>query len=40
MDLEASTVVRQAEVTTCKRMIARMQDRFRVWPERLVADTA
>jgi hypothetical protein len=40
MDVEASTAVRQAEVTACKRMIARVQDRFGVWPERLAADTA
>lgn len=39
MDVEASTAVRQAEVTACKRMIARTQDRFGVWPERLAADT-
>lgn len=39
MDVEASTSVRQAEVTACKRMIARVQDRFGVWPERLAADT-
>lgn len=32
MDVEASTSVRQAEVTACKRMIARVQDRFGVWP--------
>ena len=30
----------QAEVTACKRMIARVQDRFGVWPERLAADIA
>jgi transposase len=39
MDVEASTAIRQAEVTACKRMIARVQDRFGVWPERLAADT-
>jgi len=39
MDVEASTAIRQAEVTACKRMIARTQDRFGVWPERLAADT-
>ena len=32
MDVEASTAVRQAEVTACKRMIARLQDQFGVWP--------
>jgi transposase len=39
MDVEASTAIRQAEVTACKRMIARTQDRFGVWPDRLAADT-
>jgi transposase len=39
MDVEASTAIRQAEVTACKRMIERVQDRFGVWPERLAADT-
>jgi len=39
MDVEPSTAVRQAEVTACKRMIARTQDCFGVWPERLAADT-
>ena len=40
MDVEASTAVRQAELTACKRMISRVQDRFGVRPERLAADTA
>ena len=39
MDVEASTAIRQAEVTACKRMIERVQNRFGVWPERLAADT-
>jgi IS5 family transposase len=39
MDVEASTAIRQAEVTACKWMIERVQDRFGVWPERLAADT-
>jgi len=39
IDVEASTAIRQAEVTACKRMIERVQDRFGVWPERLAADT-
>jgi len=30
MDVEASTAVRQAEVSACKRMIARVQNRFGV----------
>jgi len=32
--------VRQAEVTAQRRMIERTQERFGLWPERLVADTA
>jgi len=39
MDVEASTAVRQAEVTAQRRMIERTQERFGVWPERLAADT-
>jgi transposase len=38
MDVEATTAVRQAEVTAAKRMIDRTQDRFGLWPERLAAD--
>jgi hypothetical protein len=30
MDVEASTAIRQAEVTACKCMIERVQDRFGV----------
>ena len=40
MDVEATTAVRQAEVTAPARMIARTQERFGIWPERLAADTA
>jgi transposase len=40
MDVEASTAVRQAELTAARRMIDRVQDRFGIWPERLAADTA
>jgi transposase len=40
VDVEASTAIRQAEVTAAKRMIERAQDRFGLWPERLMADTA
>lgn len=32
--------MRQAEVTAQRRMIERTQERFDIWPERLVADTA
>ncbi len=40
VDVEASTAVRQAEVTAARTMIERVQDRFDLWPERLAADTA
>jgi hypothetical protein len=39
VDVEASTAVRQAEVTAAKTMIERTHDRFDLWPERLIADT-
>jgi transposase len=39
MDVEATTAVRQAEVTAAKRMIERTIERFGSWPERLIADT-
>src|SRR5687768_13174039 len=38
VDAEATTSVRQAEVTAQRRMIERTQERFGIWPERLVAD--
>lgn len=40
VDVEATTSVRQAEVTAQRRMIEQTQERFGLWPERLVADTA
>ncbi len=40
VDVEASTAVRQAEVTAACTMIERAQDRFGLWPARLAADTA
>ena len=40
MDVEATTSIRQAEVTAQRRMLERTQDRFGVWPERLAADAA
>jgi transposase len=40
VDVEATTAVRQAEVTAQQRMIDRTQQRFGLWPERLTADTA
>jgi transposase len=39
VDVEATTAVRQAEVTAAKRMLERAHDRFGLWPERLAADT-
>ncbi len=40
MDVEATTAVRQAEVGAARTMIDRTQDRFGIWPEKLVADAA
>ena len=40
VDVEATTAVRQAEVTAQQRMIDRTKERFGLWPERLSADTA
>jgi transposase len=40
VDVEPTTAVRQAEVTAQQRMIDRTQERFGLWPERLVADAA
>ena len=40
VDVEASTAVRQAEVTAACTMIERVQDRFGLWPQRLAADSA
>ena len=40
MDVEATTSIRQAEVTAQRRMLDRTRDRFGVWPQRLAADTA
>ena len=37
--VEATTAIRQAEVTAQRRMIERAHERFGLWPERLVADT-
>jgi len=39
MDVEATTAVRQAEVTAAKTMIDRTADRLKVTPDRLAADT-
>jgi len=39
VDVEATTAVRQAEVTAARRMIERTEVRFGLWPEKLAADT-
>src|SRR6266851_4803665 len=39
VDVEATTAIRQAEVTAQRRMIDRTQERFGLWPERLAGDT-
>jgi hypothetical protein len=40
VDVEATTAVRQAEVTAAKTMIERVEARLDLYPERLAADTA
>jgi hypothetical protein len=40
VDVEATTSVRQAEVTAQRRMIDRVQTRFGLRPERLAADAS
>jgi hypothetical protein len=40
VDVEATTSIRQAEVTAQRRMIERAHDRFGLWPERLAADAS
>ena len=40
VDVEATTAVRQAEVTAQQRMIDRTKERFGLWPQRLAADAA
>jgi hypothetical protein len=39
MDVEATTAVRQAEVTAQRVMLDRTQERFGIWPQRLAGDT-
>jgi transposase len=39
VDVEATTAIRQAEVTAAQRMIKRTADRFAIEPARLAADT-
>ena len=40
VDVEATTAIRQAEVTAAKRMIERAKDRFDLYPARLAGDSA
>src|SRR6266567_4310447 len=40
VDVEATTAIRQAEVTAQQRVIDRTQERFDLWPDRLAADAA
>jgi transposase len=40
VDVEATTAIRQAEVLAAKRMIERTLERFDLYPERLIGDTA
>ena len=39
LDVEASTAVRQAEVTAAKRMVERVGDDLGIWPRKIIADT-
>ncbi|SFM90267.1 hypothetical protein SAMN05192568_107321 [Methylobacterium pseudosasicola] len=38
VEVEATTAIRQAEVTATKRMIARSRERFGLYPAKLVGD--
>ena len=40
VDVEATTAIRQAEVTAAKRMIERTKERFDLYPTRLAGDSA
>lgn len=40
VDVKATRAIRQAEVGAAKTMIDRTMERFDLWPERLIADTA
>ncbi|SEE65841.1 transposase, IS4 family [Rhizobiales bacterium GAS188] len=40
VDVEATTAVRQAEITAAKRMIERVHDDLGLWPRKLIADTS
>jgi hypothetical protein len=39
VDVEATTVIRQAEVLAAKRMIERSLERFDLYPSRLLGDS-
>jgi len=40
VDVEATTAIRQAETLTATRMVERSLDRFDLYPERLIGDSA
>ncbi len=40
VDVEPTRAVRQAETGAARTMVDRVMDRFGLWPERLIADTA
>jgi transposase len=40
VDVEATTAIRQAEILAAKRMIERSLERFDLYPDRLIGDTA
>src|SRR5579862_4653490 len=40
VDVEATTAIRQAEVLAAKRMVERARDRFKLYPKRLLGDSA
>src|SRR5262249_12186783 len=40
VDVEATTAIRQAEMTATKRMVERSMTRFDLYPERLIGDSA
>src|SRR6516225_4375189 len=40
VDVEATTAIRQAEILAAKRMIERSMERFDLYPERLIGDSA
>jgi transposase len=40
VDVEATTAIRQAEMTAAKRMLERSMTRFELYPERLIGDSA